>query len=197
MKYREFFCSALILCAAISSPALADGSVASPPDAAADDPFDHADPTKIIMPNLVFTPDEKIVKKYHIYFYFHKNGVDFATALADIRECEYYSTFGEVTVAPPTFVPYGGELQVDRKANKYKLQPGLMPLVFAPMVMGPLLRRMHNAGMRNCMAFRDYSRYGLNQEISESIDNVGLVEQVLTRAKIASGPKPASESIEP
>ncbi len=46
------------------------------------------DVAAIALPALDFTPDPKHEKGFDKYYYFHRDGTDFPTALADLRDCD-------------------------------------------------------------------------------------------------------------
>jgi hypothetical protein len=149
----------------------------------------------IVLPSLEFISNDKIIEQFHKNYFFHREGVDFKTALSDLNECEYYSTFNEPWVRPPTFMPFALNSIGGARTKPSYNRPTLMSAVFGGMVMKPLSRRMHNANMRTCMNFRGYSRYGLTEEINTEIEKNGQEESLLIRAMIASGSKPKVESI--
>lgn len=92
--------------------AVAVGTIVAPPPASAQEaapataasatvyladsasPFgapDSADAAKVTMPALAFSPQPEDAGNYDKYYYFHRPDTDFATAYADICECDGYA----------------------------------------------------------------------------------------------------------
>src|SRR4051812_30901585 len=61
---------------------------AQKPEAA---PAPPIDPNSIAVPDLAFTPNAGDARDYDKYFYFNRPGTDFATAYADIQECDNFA----------------------------------------------------------------------------------------------------------
>jgi hypothetical protein len=111
------------------------------------------------MPPLTFTPTPEDAGNYDKYYYFHRPKTDFATAFADISECDGYarglsSTFsgGEVPY------PYAGTLA---GAAGGLIANAMIAAIFVPAEK----RRMRRVNMRQCMGFKGYSRHGLNKDL--------------------------------
>jgi len=45
----------------------------------------------VVMPELSFTPTDLDARNFDKYYYFYRSGTDFATAYADIVECDGYA----------------------------------------------------------------------------------------------------------
>jgi hypothetical protein len=69
----------------------AGAAVAQPAPPAATKATAAVDPASVPMPKLAFTPDAEIERNYFKYFFFHRDGTDFATAYADLQECDGYA----------------------------------------------------------------------------------------------------------
>jgi hypothetical protein len=149
----------------------------------------------IDVPDLRFTPTPGDESKYSKNFYVHKPGVDFATALADLAECEQ---IGAVTASPferiPDFYPYGPEAPDPNGRRPDSIKPfrGLLPMLADGLVSKNILY----ANRRECARFKGYSLYGLPDAIWEAIEARGPEQALRIRAKIASGPTPVAPAID-
>jgi len=159
------------------------------------------DVAKIKLPNLSFTANARIAAGYDRFFYFHREGVDFATAYADLAECDALASapirrsndagrysagdfWGMSTLGGPLW----HSLQVTSRTRAERV-------------------RLHSVNMRNCMRFKGYRRYGLPEAIWKQFNldandirsstPAKLVEYRQKRAKLASGPLPLAEAIAP
>jgi hypothetical protein len=176
---RKLFMPLAGLAAACAAPA----SAASP----------ALDPASIEMPVLAFTPDSEAEKNYDKYFYFHREGTDFATALSDIHECDGYArglSYSAGGVTP--YVPYGGMLG--------GAIGGAIGSAMADAIFGSAERRkQRRMNLRTCMGFKEYKAYGLPKELwtgfnfeegLTAVDDARREALLLIQAKVASGPKP-------
>src|SRR6218665_2392877 len=75
---------ALLLCAALPASAQVRPQ---PPFG----PPPVIDPATVTMPDLTFTSSPQIAENFDKYFYFNRADTDFATAYADLRECDGYA----------------------------------------------------------------------------------------------------------
>lgn len=117
------------------------------------------DPATVKMPKLDFTPAPTDAADYDKYYYFHRADTDFATAYADILECDGYARgliahVGDVQVPYPYTYTLGGAIG------------GALGNVFAAAVFGSgEKRRVRRMNMRACMHFKGYARYGLSKAL--------------------------------
>jgi hypothetical protein len=110
------------------------------------------------LPDLAFKPTPEDDKNYDKYYYFHRPDTDFATAYADISECDGYarglaSTYRGADVP----YPYAGTIA---GAAGGAIANAMMAAIFIP----GEIRRMRRVNMRQCMGFKGYDRYGLSKE---------------------------------
>lgn len=140
------------------------------------------DPATIAVPDLRFTPDPATIRNFDKYVYFHREDTDFATAYADLRECDAYARGVGFYVDGS---PYTG---------------ALTGIVVDAIVGSAERRRIRRVNMRVCMRFKDYRIYGLPESLWERINfeegNRRVPESERERllqiqARIASGPRPA------
>ncbi len=140
------------------------------------------DGSSIPMPELAFTPDEESQRNYFKYFYFHRADTDFATAYADIRECDDYTR----------------DLAI--RGNGAMFGGGLLGAIAADAISGAGARReQRRMIMRTCMGYKGYSAFGLRKDLWEAFNfdegNSSPPEpqrQAMLRvqARVASGPRP-------
>jgi len=172
--------------------ACATSALAAPP------PSPAVDPASVEMPVLAFTPDAEAEKNYDKYFYFHREGTDFATALSDIRECDGYArglSYNAGGVTP--YMPYGGMLG--------GAIGGAIGSAMADAIFGSAERRkQRRMNLRTCMGFKEYKTYGLPKELwtkfnfeegLTAVDEERRQTLLAMQAKVASGPKPTAGEI--
>lgn len=162
------------------------------------------DPASVPMPELAFTPGPDDAANYDKYFYFHRADTDFATAYADLRECDGYAR--------------GLASGVDYGANVYPVpnsSAGVMTGMVADMVgavMSDVIygsaerRRQRRAIMMTCMGFKGYRIIGLPKALWERFNfeegNHRVPEDERQRllrmqARAASGPQPGGAEVRP
>lgn len=152
------FCAALTLCvaaSAVQAQPTADESAA---------PFKLAvatndDAAGVKMPSLDFAPSPELAADFDKYYYFHRADTDFATAFADIGECDGYASglsSGMADAAVP--YPYAGTVA--------GAVGGAIGNAMAQAIFGSAeKRRLRRVNMRRCMNFKGYGRYGLPKEL--------------------------------
>jgi hypothetical protein len=175
----------LALCAA--GQAAAQSPAPAAPKAAA------VDPASVPMPKLAFAPDAEIERNYFKYFFFHREETDFATAYADLQECDGYAR-GLSHRASGGAVPYPYAGTIGGAVG------GVIGSVVADAVFGSSQRRMQRRViMRTCMGFKEYKTYGLPKDLWGEFHfdegNSGLPEErrdefLRMQARAASGPRP-------
>lgn len=166
-----------------------------------DSPFgmpETVDPATVKMAELAAEPDPSDAGDYDKYYYFHRPETDFATAYADIRECDGYAR-GLASGVGYTQVPYpyagtlGGAIG------------GALGNIMAQAIFGSgEKRRVRRVNMRTCMHFKGYDRYGLPKKLwtefnfEEGLS--GVSEKDRTRnlqqqALVASSVKPEGKAL--
>jgi hypothetical protein len=159
----RYLSNALIMGAAfISCPAFADADLSASPFGAVEIAADEE--AKLEMPKLEFSETPEDAKNFDKYYFFHRDETDFATAYADITECDGYAR-GLVSSykyqdAP---YPYAGTLA---GAAGGMIANAMMAAIFVP----GEKRRMRRVNMRQCMGFKGYARLGLNKELWETFN---------------------------
>lgn len=160
------------------------------------------DPAEVIKPSIEFEETRRAQSKFNQYFYFHRADTDFTTALTDVRECDLrarglwqadlvYGLPKERAVDPSdTFLAGIAGPMVS----------GLVAAIAAPSE----ARRERRFGLRRCMSFKGYGRYGLTQALFEEF-NFEATDSDLTeverqamlaqQALVASGEQPKTEPL--
>lgn len=199
--------------------AVAVGTIVAPPPASAQEaapataasatvyladsasPFgapDSADAAKVTMPALAFSPQPEDAGNYDKYYYFHRPDTDFATAYADICECDGYArglTSGVGYAQVP--YPYAGTMA--------GAVGGALGNVMAAAIFGSgEKRRLRRVNMRTCMHFKGYERYGLSKALwnnfnfEEGLSGVSPEERTRAlqqQALVASSAQPQEKGL--
>jgi hypothetical protein len=159
---------------------------------------EQIDVAAITVPALDFKPDPDAAKGFDKYYYFHRDGADFRTALADLRDCDglsrgLASPFGNAEVP----YPYAGTLAGAAGG-------AIANLMVAAIFGSAQVRATRRVNMRRCMFFKGYQRYGLPKDVWQQFNfEEGFSEleegkrQVFLKqqAKVASGDKPRTEAL--
>jgi hypothetical protein len=152
----------------------------------------------VTLPALPLPFTEKDRSAADDYFYFHKNGVGYETAFADLDVCRLYTETAVTMIMPPKFVPLGGDVVVREVQTgypwhyqQYGLVGGLLIDYFAAIAQ----RDNAHATMRRCMAYKGYKRYAVSEKIRESLDSGTPAEKIAKLALIASGPAPQAGEV--
>ena len=158
----------------------------------------------IAMPDLAYTPDPTVAADFDKYFFFHREGTDFSQAYADITECDslasginFYMGASDAAIAAAS-------------ANYGMLAGGIGGAIgglMADAIFGSAeRRRIKRVNLRNCMYYKGYDRYGLEKDLWQEFHfEEGLSREnakdreaaLLKQARVASGPKPQYEVLEP
>ena len=159
----------------------------APPSAAS-----AVDPSTIPLPDLAFQPDEEVIRNYVKYFYFHRENSDFASAHADLLECDAYARgFASLPYMNVPY-PYAGTLG--------GAIGGAIGNAMADAIWGSAQRRqLRRINMRTCMTFKGYRVYGLPKSLWEefnfeeglnSVEESRRAQLLRVQARVASGPTP-------
>ena len=149
--------------------------------------------------DLNFEIEEKHSEEFHKYFYFHRSGVSFEAAKAEIGECYEYRNGpagmeGQFINIVPTFVSLS-EKQVN--VPYVQNEAGLVGMVIGDIVSASLVLKNQGQRMRKCMEYKGYDRYGLSKDLWKQITNIDAATYIDVHARIASGPAPSAEKILP
>lgn len=192
-------CCVAAIALLLAAPACAEEAKLDPPD-----------PATVVVPDLAFKPTKRDPHGYWEYFVFHKAGVSYPKAFADLTECAGNSRYLVATGPIPKFVALGGDASqtVSERGAAYTTglyQPGtlgnmveglVVPIIFA-IAINSVNHGVERANTRRCMAYKGYKRYGLNSKLWDKL-NEGKEPQITARlALIASAPTAPAEEIDP
>jgi hypothetical protein len=158
-------------------------------------PLERPNATSITVPDVAgFKPTPKDVRNFGDYFYFHKSGVSYERAFADLEQCRINAAMAQVTALVPTVMPLG-----DAPTTAPKLSQNYF--LFGGPLMNILIAEAEDengaATNRKCMAYKGYRRYGTSRVLFKQVDSGTTAEKQARRALIASGPVPGGEAMEP
>jgi hypothetical protein len=128
------------------------------------------------VPDLSFVPTPAIERGYDKFFVYHREATDFATAYADLKECDAYA----------------------RGISLHVPAAGALTALVVDAIVGAAQRHdISRRNMRTCMRFKEYHRYGLPEALWKRVGldpasgSPGEAERLLRlQARIASGPRP-------
>jgi hypothetical protein len=190
----------MILAAAFWAAPLAAQSAAGDAPAPAPAATAAIDPASLPMPEIAFQPTPDDAGDFDKYFIFHRDDTDFATAYADLQECDGYARgFSYRNYGGPVPYPYAGTLG--------GAIGGAIGSAVADAVFGSAeRRRLRRVNMRACMQFKDYRRFGLRKSLWERFNfeegNAHIEEDrrqhlLQLQARVASGPRPLVGEVAP
>jgi len=156
------------------------------------------DPSTVSMPDLSGATTADDEKGFDKYYYFHRAGTDFATALADIQYCDglargLSTPFGNAE----TPYPYNGTLA---GAVGGAIGNALVSAIFG----SAQARHARRVNIRRCMHYKGYGRYGARKDawqqfnFEEGLSGVADDKRrtfLMQQAKVASGPKPTAQEL--
>lgn len=152
---KRYLLAAALACGSV--PALAqDGDV---PQTDADWMEWTPDPASLAMP-AVATAEQGEPDEFDKYFYFHRPGTDFDTALADLRECDAHSR----GISP------SGRLTIGYGSTMATAVGGFIGGILGSAIANDInaryeIPRRHRINMRRCMFFKGYSRYSIDKDV--------------------------------
>ena len=165
--------------------------------------FSEQEISAIAMPQLAFNESPADVQDYEKYYYFHRDGTSFDEAYADIRECDALSS-GLSFRQPDTF---GANSYYAMQYGVGGVIGGAIGSALSEAIFGSAERRKERRmNMRNCMFYKEYTRYGLKkgmwvkfnfEEGNAKVEGDEREHYLLQQARVASGPKPEQGAIEP
>jgi len=117
------------------------------------------DPASLTLP-AVAGAEPSSTNDYDKYFYFQRPDTDFATALADLRECDAYSR----GISPD------GTLTLGYGSTMAAAVGGLLGGLLGSAIANDInarheIPRRHRINMRRCMFFKEYSRYSIDKDV--------------------------------
>lgn len=166
--------------------------------------FTAAEIEAVEIPNLAYTPDPVIAADFDKYFFFHREGTDFSQAYADITECDSLAS-------GINFYMGASDAAIASAMSQYGALAGGIGGAIGGLMADAIFgsaerRRIKRINLRNCMYFKGYDRYGLEKDLWQAFHfEEGLSREnakdreaaLLKQARVASGPKPQFEVLEP
>lgn len=172
---------------------------AAQPAVAANDEAAVPDPAKLTMPRLVFTQTPVDEADYDKYFYFHRENTSFAEAYGDIKECDALASGISFYMGADAGMTSAAMAQYGALAGGIGSAIGS---VIADAIFGSAERRkQRRISLRNCMAFKEYHRYGLRRDLWDAFnfeEGMGRKREaereaaLQLQALVASGPAPTT-----
>ncbi|MEL7729021.1 hypothetical protein AAG612_05745 [Citromicrobium bathyomarinum] len=165
--------------------------------------FTDAEVEAVPMPALAFDAGSVDGDDFEKYFYFHRPDTSFDVAFRDIAECD-------ALTSGLSF--YGGASQsmITQQVMQYGMAGavgGAIGSVVADAIFGSAERRkQRRTNIRNCMFYKGYSRYGLEKDLWQEFnfeegnsreEAESRAQKLMMQARVASGPKPAQEALQP
>lgn len=166
--------------------------------------FTAAEIEAVEMPKLDYTPDPTVAADFDKYFFFHRPDTSFDQAYADITECDSLAS-------GINFYMGADSAAISSAMSQYGMLAGgiggALGGLMADAIFGSAeRRRIKRINLRNCMFYKGYDRYGLEKELWQAFHfEEGLSREnakdreaaLLKQARVASGPKPQFEVLEP
>jgi hypothetical protein len=141
--------------------------------------------TAIAVPDL-HVPDSDLGDERK-FFFFHKPGVSFAEAYADLSFCSRFIAHGQQR-SLPDFVPW--QRNDPARPIPDNLSYGLVGIAIMAIIDGPIERSIRQTRMMRCMLPRGYARYRTSEAQWKQVSTGDLATAVAVQARIASGPVP-------
>lgn len=175
--------------------------------------FSDAEIAAVAMPALAFEETPEAASDYDKFFYFHRADTSFDEAYSDVIECDAVSSgsrfYAGVAANDPVV-----QSQINNAMMQYGAAGavggalgGVIGSVIADAIWGAAeRRRQRRVNVRNCMHFKGYSRYPLTEDLWREFnfaEGNGRAEEefraqaLMMQARVASGPKPQREVLEP
>jgi hypothetical protein len=166
--------------------------------------FTDSEIAAVAMPALAFEASAEDVDNYDKYFFFHRPDTGFDQAYADIVECDALGSGISIYMGANSGAMAGAMAQYGMVAGA---AGGMIASIAMDAIFGSAARRAaKRTNMRNCMFFKGYNRYGLEKDLWQEFnfeEGNGRKEDsererdLRLQARIASGPMPSGEALEP
>lgn len=166
--------------------------------------FSEEEIAAVAMPELAFDASSVNEKDYEKYFIFHRPETSFDEAYADISECDALGSGVNVYRGVDSSAMASAMAQYGVLAGGIG---GAIGSLMADAIFGSAERRkIKRQNVRNCMFYKGYDRYGLEKDLWQEFhfeEGFGRKEEsqreaaLLQQARVASGPKPATEVLQP
>jgi hypothetical protein len=159
---------------------------------------DLPDPAAVQMPDLGSNPSPGAGGSSEKYYFFHRSDTRFASAFADLRECDDFAR-GVVTLPTPAGSPYGDALYPKADASGGAMANASFGNASASVLGDALLsedaRNARRTDIRRCMHYKGYRRFGIEktlwqkfnfEEGNTSIGEADRQRLLAQQAKVAS-----------
>jgi len=167
-------------------------------------PLERPSPASVSVQNLPLPSSQADRRGSDDYFYFHKSGVTYEVAFADLDQCRLYVLTSSWVTGAPRFVPLGanvvqmptipaGKTAPSANAPQYRLVGWFL----AAAIVQPAWEEHGRDVNRRCMSFKGYRRYAVSRTVFEQIDVGTDAEKLARMALIASGPQPQTGEVGP
>lgn len=131
------------------------------------------------------------------FIVFHKAGVTVQQAEEDMKFCWHFVPRG-LSRQAPDFIPWATSAERRVVPAPDGGMFGLSGMVVAAIIAGPLERSWRQSRLYNCMLPRGYSRYRTSEAIWKLLnDDSQPLKSIQLQARIAAGPPPPTERLEP
>ena len=192
--------AAALLPVAASAQPVASSSTSPSPWA----PPEAVDPARVSMPDIKFTPTAADQGDYEKYFIFNRADTDFATAYADIAECD---NFARGRPSGPQGDNMMNMAMQNAMMSQYGALAGGVGGIVGGIIGGAIIeaqmaadrRKLRRGIMRTCMGFKGYSAFGLPKSLwtqfnfeegAKQVEEERRMSFLQIQAKVASGPRP-------
>jgi hypothetical protein len=161
--------------------------------------IERPDPASVTVPDLAFKPGRRDPVGYDDYFYFHKSGVSYERAFADMDQCRIQGEMAQIVAPIPRFIPLGGEPVNRPERDRWApfAMYGVIGMIMADIIIESVQEDLAMTTGRKCLAYKGYHRYGTTRTIYKQIDSGADAEKLARKARIASGPPPQAEALVP
>lgn len=145
-----------------------------------------------------FKPTPKDVRRFDDYYYFHKSGVSYEHAFADLEQCRVYAAMAQLIPRMPTVIPVG-DVPVRTDGVRFGTPSpfGYVGGAFANSLIAAGEEENSTATNRRCMTYKGYRRFGTSRALFKQIDGGGDAEKEARKALLASGVEPTIGRIDP
>ncbi|BDI60400.1 hypothetical protein [Qipengyuania nanhaisediminis] len=200
MKLRNAVLGAAALAVSLHGAAQAQAIKTEPPMKA----FTAEEIAAIPVPETSFDYASVNPKDYEKYFYFHRPETSFDEAYADILECDSLGSGINIYMGADSSSIASAMTQYGVAAGAIG---GLVGSVLADAIFGSAERRkMKRINIRQCMFYKGYDRFGLEKDLWQEFhfeeghgrkDEDERIAALEMQARVASGPRPTTEVLEP
>ncbi|HWU54627.1 MAG TPA: hypothetical protein VN175_03935 [Rhizomicrobium sp.] len=164
-------------------------------------PLERPDPGTITVPDMTFAPTKSDIRRFDEYFYFHKPGVSYERAFADLDQCRIYGMVAIFGGLPPSVVPLGGPQMLDKPYDGPTMMTPFIgwlgDAIMRATIVADIMEGLARSTNRRCMMWKGYARHGATRALWKQIDTGSDAEKLARQAKLASGPIPSTQTLEP